>query len=114
MFHKPTIRAASKADLAEREDAALSGHAPRKMEYLTLLEAIDAAIARRQGGDASVHAAQVYATVWAVIGYGLWLAFELMFRVAALLIRWIASLFGRDQHQDDGWTTTMKRKGRVR
>lgn len=81
-------------------------------EYLTVLDAIDAALARRDDSDdARVALIQAYATAWAAIGYGLWLVAELMIRLVLALVR---LLLRRGRKDDDGeWTTTMKKRGRV-
>lgn len=90
------------------------GRKPRRSgEYHTLLDAIDAALARRDDSDdARVALIQAYATAWAAIGYGIWVVVELMIRMILAIVRLIRR--GRREDDDEGWTTTMKKKGRVR
>ena len=80
--------------------------------YHNLLDAIDSALARRDDSDtARVALLQAYATVWAAIGYGIWLFLELLIRLILAIVRALS----RRRRDDDGeWTTTMRRKGRPR
>ena len=101
----------------EHLPAVVESRKPRRSEeYHTLLDAIDAALARRDDSDdARVALLQTYATVWAAIGYGIWVVVELMIRLIVAILRF---LFRRKRRRDEDledqqWTTTMKRKGRA-
>lgn len=87
--------------------------APRRGgDFHSILDAVDAAMARQDDSDsARVAILQAYATVWAAIGYGLWLMVELMIRI--LLALWRLVRRKKQVDPDEGWTTTMKKKGRA-
>lgn len=96
MANRPTQRrllideAMSRAE-ATPSDAARPAEADRLryLEFGTMLNAIDAAIGREDDGssDARVAIAQTYATVWAAIGYGIWVILELAIRLLVALWR---------------------------
>ena len=113
------LRKAAVAAAMERADADAESvaHPPaRDTEYLTILDAVDAALARRDDGEATARVAliQAYATAWAALGYGLWVVLEICVRVIVAIARAIASPWRKRDDDDHLWTTTMKRKGRPR
>lgn len=111
-----SLRKYQRPDRQEEHLPAVKSQRPRRSEeYHTLLDAIDAALARRDDSDdARVALIQAYATVWAAIGYGIWVVVELMIRVIVAIWKMIFRRRPRPDPEDELWTTTMKRKGRVR
>lgn len=96
-----TIRADDLVDAIERDRARTGRRAPRSpaatetreqpapSQYLTLLEAIDAVVARRYGDDADGRyaLARTFVVLWTALGYGLWVLAALAARLVAAIVR---------------------------
>jgi hypothetical protein len=86
---KPSLRARIAMERADATAEAIEAPPKRdRLEYLTLLDAIDAALARDDDGEATARIAlmQTYATIWAAIGYGIWVLVELLVRLIVAIV----------------------------
>lgn len=81
--------------------------------YATILDRVDRALSREHAGDAELMLVQAFATVWAGLGWLLWVTLWLTWRVLAWAWRVLTAPFRR--RGDDGeFTTTVKKRGRPR
>lgn len=109
------IRTASvKAAMARADATPEAVEQPQKrdrIDYLTFLDAIDAALARDDDGEATARIAlmQTYATIWAAIGYGLWLLVEMLVRLIIAIVRLIT---GRGKEKQNVQLAPAPRRSR--
>lgn len=79
----------------------------------TTMEELVAATDEKVGlaeDDTELMLQQTFATVWAVIGYVVWL----MLKYTFFAMRWVWRFFARRRRpSEEGWTTTMRYRGKA-
>lgn len=109
-------RAGPRVPAGERElramDAQLREDEPRRRasKLERLLDVVDRTLGREDAGDVEIMLLQAFATAWALLGYAIWLGMWLTWRVLVAIARALASPWRR-RDRDEGWTTTIKRRG---
>ena len=78
------------------------------MTFHRLLDRIDSGLAREDQTDAETVALQTFATVWAALGYVIWIALLLTARVVVAVARALASPWRRRRARP--WKVTARRE----